>query len=439
MTSLLSAISGHFTKALILGALFPAAVFVVLFLVFVAPLLPPDFALAAPRVFGTDWNALSVTFATLVLAGVLYNLDTPLIQIYEGYPWRHSLVGRWRTRVHCRRWEALVARAGALYELTADAGTPNRAKLGSVRSDTRRRLMVDYPDRGDLVLPTRLGNIIRSFERYPSVQYNMDAIYFWPRLAAIVPERYATALADARTTLVFLLNLSFLTAILGIVTVAAGLVYLPPNPLVRVLLPAAGFVVGSVWLYGRSFGAADAWGQLVKGAFDLYRWELLEQLGFEQKPRTRRDERTLWGSIGNQIIFGDEQTARDRGRPRVDYADPDRPAASVEAQPKGVVLELSRGVEPVGWRGRQRVVLVVENRDSKGRTATGVVVTDRLPEGAAYRWNSARVDRRPVRRVAGMGPYRFYLDDIPAGTSAVLTYTVALTHPARGGDHAAGH
>jgi uncharacterized repeat protein (TIGR01451 family) len=431
MTGLLSAISGQFSKALILGALFPAAIFVFLFLVFVAPLLPPEAVLAAPRVFGTDWNALSITFATLVLAGVLYNLDTPLIQLYEGYPWRNSLLGRWRTRVQRGRWETLRTRADVLYELNADPHTPQRKRLMSVRNATRRSLMVDFPDRADLVLPTRLGNILRSFERYPEIQYGMDAIYFWPRLVAVISPSYATALGDARTTLVFLLTLSFLTAFLCAATVAAGLAYLPPRPMIHVVFPTLFFGVASGWLYGRSFGAAKHWGDLVKGSFDLYRWELLKQMGFEQKPRTRRAERSLWYRITDQTMFGDEQTALDRLAPRIDYADPESPATAVAAKPHGISLEVSRGVEAAGAPDEMRVVIVVENRD-ESRTATGVVVTDRLPEGTAYRWNSATVGGQPVDRVTGTGPYRFHLQDIPAEGSAVLTFTVRSTHLARG-------
>lgn len=431
MTGLLSAISGHFSKTLILGALFPAAIFVFFSLVFVAPLLPPGAVLATPRVFGTEWNALSITFATLVLAGILYNLDTPLIQLYEGYPWRHSLLGRWRTWVQRQRWEALRSRAGVLYELTSDRYTPERKRLMSVRSATRRSLMVDFPDRADLVLPTRLGNILRSFERYPEIQYGVDAIYFWPRLVAVIPTPYATALGDARTSLVFLLTLSFLTAILCVATVAAGLVYLPPDPFVRVVLPAAFFGIASGWLYARSFAAAKNWGELVKGAFDLYRWDLLKQMGFQQRPRTRRAERSLWYRITDQTIFGDEQTALHRTAPRIDYADPEKPDTAVAAKPDGISLEISRGVEPAGAPDEMRVVIVVENHD-QARAATGVLVTEQLPEGTAYRWNSATVGGQAVNKVTGTGPYRFHLGDIPAAGSAVLTFTVRSTHLARG-------
>jgi len=432
MTALLSAISGQFTKALILGALFPAAVFVFLWLVFVAPMFPPEFALSAPQILGTEWNGLSVTFFTLVLTGILYNLDVPLIQFYEGYPWQNSLLGKWRTKVQQARRATVLRRANVLFELVSDPETVEYDRLTTVRSDAWSELTLGFPDSDDLVLPTRLGNTLRAFERYPSVQYGIDAIYFWPRLIAVIPESYAAALGDARTSLVFLLDLSFLTAVLAVATAAAGLVYLPPGPFTHVVLPAAGFAIASAWLYGRSFGAAAAWGELVKGAFDLYRWDLLEKLGYQQQPRTRDEERALWNRIGWQVIFSDEQIGRHETRPRVDYADPSTPRTTVEAEPEAIELELSRGVERVGWSRKLRVVVRIVNQDTAQRKATGVIVTDAVPEGMGYMWASALVDGRAVR-VAGTGPWRFYLGDVPPGASVVLTYTAIPTDPKRGG------
>jgi uncharacterized repeat protein (TIGR01451 family) len=425
MTALLSAISGQFTKAWILGALFPAAIFVFLFLVVVAPLFPPDLALVAPSLFGDDWDVLSVTFATLVLSGLLYCLDTPLVQFYEGYPWQRSLLGRWRTAVHRERLRTLRRRSAVFFVLDRDPGTARGDDVSTARGDVLRRLSIAFPDEEGLVLPTRLGNVLRAFERYPSVQYRMDAIYFWPRLVALIQPAHATAIGDARISFIFLLTLSFLATVLGAVTAAAGLVYLPPDPLTHAVLPAIVFFLASGWLYLRAVDAGEAWGHLVKGAFDLYRGELLEKLGYRQEPRTREEERDLWDRITQQIIFGDKQVALDSTRPHVDYDDPPQRDTAVRAEPEDVPLELTRAVEgPVTLR-ELRLVVVVRNRDTK-RTATKVVLTDTLPEGMAYRWDSARVNGASVP-VVGTGPYEFHLGDVMAKAVVTLTYTACAT------------
>ena len=433
MSGLLSAISGQFTKALILGTLFPAAVFVLFALFAVVPLLPPDLSLAAPAVFGSEWNVLAVTFVTLLIAGVLFNLETPLVRMYEGYPWEHTLLGRWRAGRHRRAMEELQARSAVLFELVSDKGTHRRTDLNDLRSTANRRLRAEFPENPEWVLPTRLGNVLRASERYPSREYGINAIQLWPRLVAVIPEGYAVVLADARTTLIFLVNLSFLTAVLAAAVLAAGLAWLPPAPLLRVVLPFAGFAGLSAWLYAGSVGAAAAWGQYVRGAFDLYRWELLKALGFEQKPRTRDEERALWSNIWTQMVFGDDQTRRGF-HPRVRYADPAAPATSVAAaKPKGIELQVTRGIRRVLEGSKDvQVVVVVENADPGKRTAEGVTVTDTLPAGMGYRWDSAAVDGVKPVAVSGTGPYRFRLPDVPAGGRAVLTYTMSPIDPYRG-------
>lgn len=424
MTSFLSAISGQFTRALILGALFPAALFVLLWLVFVAPLLPPGLTLPAPQLLGEEWGPLAIGFATILVAGLIYNLDVALIQFYEGYPWRKSLLGRWRSRVHTRRMREQQNRGDALFHV-AKEGAAGFGRLEGVRTNVARTLNNEYPDRESLVLPTRLGNVLRAFERYPAVQYEIESIVFWPRLVDVMESGYAEAVDGARTSFLFLLTLSFLTSVLALATLLAGLVYLPPNPFIHLVLPVAGFAVAARWLYRLSLGRASAWGEMVKGAFDLYRWPLLEKMGFEQKPRTRAEERALWSRITQQVLYGDAQTGVRTREPWVDYADPPKPPAGpTSVRQTGTdhpALEVSRGVKRPLLGTSMRVVVRVTNLDA-ARTASGVVVTDALPAGLEYRWDSARLNGAPVH-VSGINPYRFDLGDLPPNTAALLTYS----------------
>ena len=434
MTGLLSAISGQFTKALILGALFPSVVFVLLWIGIVAPLLPPDL-LPSSRLLGAEGNAIAGSFFVLVVAGLLYHLDVPLIKFYEGYPWRHSWLGRWLTDRQASKLRRERRRAAVFFELTEDRSIPEFTELITRRTACRRALVEAFPDRENLVLPTRLGNVIRAFERYPSVQYGIDAIHFWPRMVAVIPAGYAAALADARISLVFLLNLSFLFTILSIGTAVAGLYYQTPEPLWTVAVPAIGFALLSIWLHRRAISPASAWGELVKGAFDLYRWDLLKELGYEQRPRTRTAERELWRQITQQGSFGDKQVDLRRSEPRVRYADPSTtppPRTRVHAHPEDVGLALSRGVERRADDGSVQVVVQVANVDAVNRAAADVVVVDTCPDGTEYRWNSARVGDHPVR-VVGTNPYHFHIGGLRAGTSTVLSYAIFPPERGKGG------
>ncbi|MFL5386002.1 MAG: hypothetical protein ACJ8GN_26085 [Longimicrobiaceae bacterium] len=429
MSALLSAISGQFTRALIFGALFPAAIFVLLWMLFVSPLLPPGLAIPAPHLLGKEWDALSVTFVTLVVTGLLYVLDIPLMQLYEGYPWQKSMLGRWRTRVQVERMRAERRRAAVIFELTEKEGTAGRNRLLDEWTRTRRELPMDWPDRDDLVLPTRLGNVMRAFERYPSVQYEIDAIYFWPRMMGVIEPDYASALDAARTSFVFLLNLSFVTGTLAVVILLTGLAYLPPGLAVRVFLPAAVAAFLSVWFYGRMIEGAKAWGEMVKGAFDLYRGKLLEKMGYSQKPRTRDEERALWRKITLQVIFGDRSKTLTESHPRVDYVDSPAPAPPHLASTTvgDTALGVSRGVRRRASEYELDVVVTVANPHFV-RVAKDVVVTDPIPAGFEYAWGSARVNGATVP-ATGINPYHFELGDLPPGASLELSYTTVRTGP----------
>src|SRR5713101_241812 len=97
MPSILAAVSGQFTKYLILGTLLPVAIFVTLGLVFGQPITPTSVPLvSALQTLDKQWFTITVTATIVVLSGLLYNLNTPIIRLYEGYPWRGSVIGKWR-------------------------------------------------------------------------------------------------------------------------------------------------------------------------------------------------------------------------------------------------------------------------------------------------------------------------------------------------------
>jgi hypothetical protein len=55
---------------------------------------------------------------------------------------------------------------------------------------------------------------------------------------------------------------------------------------------------------------------MVKSAFDLYRWDLLKQLGYERMPKTLAEEEKMWDTISTQMISGYSPT-----KPPPEYGD----------------------------------------------------------------------------------------------------------------------
>lgn len=416
MTSILSAISEHFSKSLILGTFLPVVLYVVLNLILVIPLLPADVAL--PRTLealDTQWKVLVVTLATLLLTALLYNLNVPLIRLYEGYLWEHSWIGEKRAGRYRERLAAAQARWKGMRTLlrALPASDPRYQTISKCWNETGRNINRHFP-LDSAALPTRLGNIIRSFEDYPRRQYGISSIPLWPRLIAKIDKDYATATDDAKTAVDFMLNCSALCALLAASILFGGLLYPSSLGSSRWALwgcEVAAFFVLSYLAYRGAIDAASAWGDMVKGSFDLYRWELLKQLGFTEMPGTMEDERKLWKNISQQMIFGDTPTV-----PLAVYAAAKEKAEAVE-------VKTARGVSPPEADGSVLVTLQVKNVDAGKREAANVVVTDTLPKGWYYVWESARAaaDSKPIP-VSGLNPYHFEVGSLGHGEGVTFTY-----------------
>lgn len=228
-------------------------------------------------------------------AGVLLlSINHNLIRLLEGYgPFNPArLLKCWSSRA----FDKLVAEDKAIEAKRVDGKIP--PDLRGDHSRVRARLGNEFPEEKRLLLPTRFGNVIRAFERYPQVTYGIEAIHTWPRLQALIPESYTGLLEDAKAQLDFWVNLWFGFAVLAVGTLgflaysrqySLGLVFA-----VAVVLAMAAAKVGQT--------AAAQWGVLVKGAFDLYRGELCKQIGLEM-PRSVESERQMWTRVSQTFLF----------------------------------------------------------------------------------------------------------------------------------------
>jgi uncharacterized repeat protein (TIGR01451 family) len=307
--------------------------------------------------------------------------------------------------------------------LALDTRHPDYAQILTEWNDVSEKVNSEFPERKSLILPTQLGNIIRSFERYPDIQYGIESITIWPRLIAVLDAEYA-ALDAAKTSLSFMLNSSMLSGGLSLVVLLLGLTYRPSAILLPTLLPALVLMLLARWFYSLSIRHAAQWGGLVKGAFDLYRWDLLRQLGYQHVPRSREQERETWSKIWQQIVFGDRQVGHGRRQIRIDYE-----PTYVRATPGDLRLEVTRGIKAPSTDGVSTVVVKVKNVDTRSRLATNVIVNDVLPDNLDYEWGSAQVVGREVH-VMGTNPYDFYIDgNLAIQDEVILTYRVINNAP----------
>lgn len=429
MTSIISVISGQFSKSLILGTLLPVMVFSILGAVVLKPLLPNEWhRLLAVNLTETQW-VLGFSFLVLLLTGLLYNLNIPLIRLYEGYSWEKSLLGRLLADRHKARLKAAQARWAGMRTLAYSLGEyeGEGAAALSQYDDAVTELWIDagdslsnkLPPEARLVLPTRLGNVIRCFESYPDRQYQLAGITIWPRLVAKIDKDYALAIDNAKVSFDFMLNCSLLSATLALVVLVAGLLY----PLVFIsahlyvpwLACVVGFAAASYLFYIWSIGRASSWGTTVRSAFDLYRGDLLKQLGFKQSPSGLDEERRLWNDISDQLVYGDS--------PRLRPARYVSQTTAAQGDPGYVVLEVTRGVRKAEGAAAIQIFLKVRNNDPKGREVKNVVVEDVGLAGHEYEWDSFECDREGAA-VSGTETYKFVVGDLKADEEAVLSYRV---------------
>lgn len=246
----------------------------------------------------------------VVFTGLLYNLNTPIIRLYEGYPWEKSWLGECFVKQAKRRFEEIVLLQTSISYLD-QALQDYHLMEKSLQRDLRKLGMLintEFPDHKDFILPTRLGNVIRCFERYSTVAYGMDAIVLWPRLISKINIEFASTIDEAKASFDFMLNVSFLSSLsfLGIIAVGVSSNYpLTTASLLKWIWPAISFFALALIFYHFAIGRAKAWGMQIKAAFDLYRFDLLEALGYQQEPLTLCEEKALWERISAELLYVD--------------------------------------------------------------------------------------------------------------------------------------
>jgi len=322
---LFSTLSKQLLGNFLLSSGLPAVAFVLGFQALVAPHLPETWhLLEAPEALEAEWNTALAAVAVVIVATALTALNGPIIRLFEGYPLEGSWIGGKLAGRHRRRareaevwWlgvRSLLRGFDRLPKETREAAGIDEAAvdgpggLGSLWHEVAQDLAALYPA-SDRALPTRLGNAIRAFEDYPKAEYGIYGVTTWPRLAAVLDEGYARQIADTKQPFDLMLNAAVVSAGLGFLTLVTGLAW--PNEVGRCVTAWIGWGVPILLLLLLAWGfyvlappRAEAWGDTVKGAFDLHRWKLLEALGFTERPKTMEEEQKLWRQIGGHMLFG---------------------------------------------------------------------------------------------------------------------------------------
>ena len=137
----------------------------------------------------------------------------------------------------------------------------------------------------------------------------------------------------------------------------------------------------------------------------------------------------MWNDIYLPMLYGDSTSTT----PLADYG-PRRAFALAEpptdGMPDVVYVLSSRATALPDGQGRVPVTLEIRNVDPRRRPAAVVRVTDTLPEGFDYDWDSAgRLDRADFVTVTGANPHVFEIHNVEFGQPALIRYRAVPRKP----------
>jgi hypothetical protein len=195
-------------------------------------------------------------------------------------------------------WSARGQRRNRVRALAKDARGTGPAGP-SLHEQVRRVVEQRYPHDEHALQPTRLGNILEVAVEHPWIVYGMDGMLWLPHLLPSLPSYLGDALDGAQARLLGLLNLSLVCAVL------AGEAVLVLGVVGQQWLTAVGAAIvgGAVAWVSYQAGvnqAMEVSGQ-IRVAFNLYRQEILKQLG-RDVPATAVAERALWQALTQELL-----------------------------------------------------------------------------------------------------------------------------------------
>jgi hypothetical protein len=244
-----------------------------------APSQPPRLSRALEMGTGLDvGEAVLLLFAVTVVALVSQPLQRSLVRALEGYWLEQPFWPLWLRRLATvwPRW-----RLGRLSAL-ADHNPTQAATAGGagwrLDAEWQRAATAAYQrwrryPAEERLLASALGNALRAAEDDAGQRYGLETILVWPTLYVVLGERTRAIIDDQRTQLDVAARLAATLVVTAVV--AAGLLarWWPWGVVVPVGL------LGLAWLsYRAAVSAAVAYGDGLRLAFDLSRFDLLRTL-----------------------------------------------------------------------------------------------------------------------------------------------------------------
>lgn len=265
----------------------------------------------------------SLLICIVITISYLFNaLNGLIIRLMEGYEFKDNLLYRYmKKKQKCKRDKLLKQISECesdlvdlvRYEEDLQCDPPSnleelmlRIEEAQSRVKNREAQLLEIKNAyfaSDSLLPTPLGNVIKSFEEYPMKRYGMDSVNLWPRMFNILQkEGFLSVIQNEKITLDFLANTGFVT-IIFFLEILYSFAFLNHSPLLLIALCVTLFIC--YLLFYSTVAVAQDWGRLVCCAFDLYREDLRIALKLPPIPSNDLDaEKEIWKAASHLIIYG---------------------------------------------------------------------------------------------------------------------------------------
>lgn len=222
-----------------------------------------------------------LVFVGIALGIALHPLQFSIVQFFEGY---------WgiRSRAQSVRLRRIAHYQGIFLDLDSKQVEASE-KLSKIPLrneedlDPRRphislaeeasRLLGNFPQVTEQVMPTRLGNVLRRYETQAGAQYGLDALQVVPHLMLTAPDHHVAYVNDQRSQL----DLAVRMAFMSIIACATALLFLWPHGF-WVLIAIIPY--GTAYLsYRGAVVAAGHYGSAFDTLINLDRFSMYDQMG----------------------------------------------------------------------------------------------------------------------------------------------------------------
>jgi hypothetical protein len=296
VSAVLDQVTGQLDQRFVVNALFPVLIF--------------GLGLGLALAVGTggveagigSWEGLDTALKTLIAIGavglvfvcanILASGMQGVVRLFEGYlPSFLGPVASWARNARLKEAAKLLDKAA------------REDDAAFVAEDRFQRSFPVFPRSlsADRIAATRLGNVLRSAETYSRDRYGVDSVRIWPRLYALLPEDLTTSMTEARSSMEFLLAVAFLAGIYAplasiyLVATSSSLIWVLSALLISSLVSLAAYL--------GALAPAAVYGDHIRVAFDLHRFELLAKAGVPL-PATPAEEHRTWAAFIKFLEFG---------------------------------------------------------------------------------------------------------------------------------------